>query len=301
VIAALVANGGIAIAKFIAAAISGSVTMLAEAVHSVADTTNQALLLLGMGLSKKQPNSLYPLGREKETYFWAFIVALMLFFLGGVYAIYEGLHTLYGPEKEPGSPLVPLLVLVFSIVIEVGSFIVAIREFNKSRGDRSVAQALFSGKDPTIPLVLLEDAGAVLGLVIALLTVLVSWLTGSNLADGIGSIVIGLLLCFIGVALAHDTRSLLIGEGATPEMKRRAIYTAETVDGVEAVTQLLTLHLGPENVLAAFKVRFRPNMTLAEVEATTDKLEAAVRGDLPAMKRVFVEPDSDYIDAKPHE
>lgn len=294
VMAALFGNGGIAIAKFIAAFLSGSVTMLAEAVHSVADTTNQALLLVGMGLSKKRDADRHPMGRAKEAYFWAFIVALMLFFLGGVYAIYEGYHKLAHPEGEPGSPIAPLIVLSVSILMEGYTFTVALREFNKMRGERPVLQALFDGKDPIIPVVLLEDAGAVLGLVVALVAVVITWLTGDTTADGVGSILIGVLLCIIGVALARDTRSLLIGEGITPRMRRETIDIALGTEGVDEVTQLLSLHMGPQTVLLGMKVRFFAGATLEDVERITDDLESRVRAKFPQMKRIFVEADSDY-------
>jgi len=297
VLAALLGNLGIATAKFVAAWLSGSVTMLAEGVHSVADTCNQGLLLVGMSLARRRDVDRYPLGRAKESYFWAFIVSLFLFFLGGVYAVYEGIHTLIEGGEESGSPLVPVIVLVISIGMEGGSFLVAFREFNRTRGNRSFREALFSGKDPTIPVVLLEDTGAMLGLVVALIAVLGTWLTGSAVADGAGSIAIGVLLCAIGLALARDTRSLLIGEAATPEMRNRAIELARSCEGVEDVRQLLTMHLGPESILAAFKVRFSSDLDVKGVERVTDAIEARIRGELPQMTRIFVEADSDYDEA----
>ena len=223
VLAALFANGAISIAKFVAAALSGSIAMVAEGVHSVADTANQALLLVGMGLSKKSDPDRFPLGRERETYFWAFVVSLMLFLLGGVYAIYEGVHKLLEGGGKPGSPVAPIIVLSVSLVIEGASFFVALREFNKFRAGRPVMTALFSVKDPTIPVVLLEDAGAVFGLAVALAAVVTSWLTGSTIYDGIGSLVIGVLLCAIGIVLAYDTHGLIIGEGASKPDRKKAL------------------------------------------------------------------------------
>lgn len=293
VIAALSGNAAIAVAKFIAAFLSGSAAMLAEAVHSLADTANQAMLLLGMGLSGRHDPVRYPMGRDKESYFWAFIVALMLFFGGGVYAIVEGVHKL-GHIDKPGSPIAPLVVLGISIFFEGGSFLVASREFNKSRKGQRVRDALFGGKDPTIPIVLLEDGAAMAGLVVAFISVGVSWFTGSGVADGVGSVIIGVLLCGVGIALGRDTRSLLIGESATPEMKRRAREIAESTPGVEGVTQLLTMHLGPSSILLALKIRFRAGAPVEEVERVTDDIEARIRDELPHMKRIFVEADSDY-------
>jgi cation diffusion facilitator family transporter len=279
VLAALLGNAGIAVAKFVAAWLSGSITMLAEGVHSVADTANQALLLVGMGLSKKLDPERYPLGRAKERYFWAFIVSLMLFFLGGVYAIYEGVHKLLAGSSGHGSPIAAVVVLVVSLAMEAGSFFVAARE------------------DPTIPVVLLEDTGAVLGLTVAIVAVVSAWLTGSQAADAIGSIVIGALLCVIGITLARDTRSLLIGESATPEVRRRVLELACTTPGVEDVTQLLTMHLGPDTVILALKVRFSSGIPVEQVESITDAIEERIRSELPQMTRIFIEADSDY-DAK---
>ena len=294
VLAALSGNAAIAVAKFVAAYLSGSVAMLAEAVHSVADTCNQALLLIGMGLARRSDPERYPLGRSAEQYFWAFVVSLMLFSMGGVYAIYEGVHKLSQGAHPPGSPVAPLVVLVVSIVFEASSFFIAAREFKKTRGKRPLLESLFRGKDPTIPVVLLEDSGAVVGLFIALASVLASWLTHSSLADGIGSILIGVLLCGVGVALARDTHSLLIGEGATPEMRQQAFAIARETPGVEAVTQLLTLHLGPDTIILALKVRFSPELSVEELERVTDRIEERIRESVPQMKRIFIEADSDY-------
>lgn len=298
VLAALAANLGIAAAKFVAAWLSGSTTMVAEGVHSVADSANQALLLLGMTLARRTSPAVYPLGRQKERYFWAFMVSLTLFFLGGVFAIYEGIHRLRSGHGEPISPLAAVVVLGVSIALESGSFVVAIREFNRGRGKRSLYQALFGSKDPTIPVVLLEDAGAVAGLSVALVAIVLSWLAKSPVADGIGSIVIGVLLCTIGLLLAGDTKSLLIGESASPELEQAALEQAEGTPGVEAVTQLLTMHLGPDSILLALKVRFREGMAVAEVESTINALEERVRSAVPEMTRIFVEPDGVYDERK---
>jgi cation diffusion facilitator family transporter len=294
VVAAMIGNGLIAAAKFVAAAFSGSLAMLAEGVHSLVDTANQALLLVGVTLSKKTDPVRYPLGRAKETYFWAFIVALVLFCLGGVYGIYEGIHGVLGPRHAPGSPVTALAVIVVSLVFEATSFSVAFREFKKERGARSLADALFQSKDPTIPVVLMEDAAAVIGLVIAFCAVLVSWATRSTVPDAVGSILIGTLLCAAGMLLAHHTRSLIIGEGVTPEVGQKALDLARGTAGVEEVTEMLTYHLGPDTVLMALKVRFAPHTPVEDIERITDDLEARVRAQLPMMKKIFVEADGDY-------
>jgi len=296
VLAAMSGNAVIMLAKFVAALVSGSVAMLAESVHSLADTANQALLLLGTHLGKKSDPVRYPLGRAREIYFWAFVVAMMLFLLGGVFAISEGIHKLFAPPATASSPVLPLIVLGVSAACEAASFFVALREFRKEKGQRSLREALFAGKDPTVPIVLLEDSGALIGLAVAIVAVFASWLTGSHLPDALGSIVIGALLCTIGILLARDTKSLLIGEGATLEHRREALAAIEGTVGVEAVTQMLTYHLGPETVLLALKIRFKASLSVAELEKTVDDLEARVRARVPVMKRIFVEPDGDYTD-----
>lgn len=297
VLAALGGNVLIAVAKLVAAALSGSAAMLAEGVHSLADTGNQGLLLLGMGLSRKEDRERFPFGRAMETYFWAFIVSLMLFSLGGAFAIYEGIHKLTGPPHEPVSVLVSVVVLVVSLAIEGYSFSVAAREFNRTRRGRSIRQALLQGRDPTIPIVLLEDAGAVVGLLVALVAVLVSGATGSGVADGMGSLVIGVLLCGIAIVLGRATHGLLIGEGATPEMRERALAAVRDTPGVLDVTQMLTMHLGPDTVVLALKVRFARGSAVEEVERITNLLEERVRAEIPEMKKIFVEADGDYDNA----
>jgi cation diffusion facilitator family transporter len=296
VLAAMSGNAVITLAKFVAAVLSGSVSMLAESVHSLADTANQALLLLGTHLGKKSDPVRYPLGRATEVYFWSFVVAMMLFLLGGVFAIYEGIEKLVHPSAHAGSLTTPVVVLVLSTVCEAVSFAVALREFKKQKGQRPIHEALFAGKDPTIPIVLLEDTGALIGLALALAAVVVSALTRSPLPDAIGSIAIGALLCTIGFLLARDTKSLLIGEGATPEARQRVLDSIRGTPGLLAVTQMLTYHLGPETVLLALKVRFAPQLSVSEVEKVVDELEARVRKDQPMMKRIFVEPDGDYVE-----
>lgn len=294
VVAALLGNTGISVAKFVAAVLTGSASMLAEAVHSVADTGNQALLLLGMRLAKRHDPDRYPLGRHKEVYFWAFVVALMLFSLGGVHAIYQGVHKLRQGHEEAGPVLPSVIVLGISVVLEFSSFAVAWREFRKANANRRLGEALFGGRDPTVTVVLLEDTGALLGLAIALCAVVWSHVSKSSAPDAIGSIVIGVLLCAIGVALAAHTHSLLLGVTATPEMRRQAEQIAQHTEGVEAVTQLLTMHLGPDAILLALKVRFRAGMPVEDVERVTDSIEARVRAELPQMQLIFVEVDGHY-------
>lgn len=298
--AALYANFAIAVIKFVAAYLSSSTATLAEAVHSVADSGNQALLLVGVHLAAKTDER-YAFGRAGERYFWPFIVALLLFTVGGAFALYEGIHKVLHPTPPDMSdfwslrkgPLASLLVLGTSVIFESYSCSVALREFKQSSRGRPLRKALFEGKDPTIPLVLMEDIAALTGLAVAMAAVGMAAFTGSGLWDGAGSILIGLLLCSVAVVIAIDAHSLILGERATPDMERLAQQTAEGTEGVRGVTQVLTMHLGPDFVVLALKVAFEPGSSLEQVEKVTDEIERRVREKVPMMKKIFVEPDSD--------
>jgi cation diffusion facilitator family transporter len=297
--AALYANLAIAACKFVAAYLSHSTATLAEAVHSLADTGNQALLFTGVVLSQRHDNR-YSFGRAAERYFWPFVVALLLFSVGGAFAVYEGVHKVFSPDAPDLSdfwslrhgPLTSLLVLGLSVLMEGYSCSVALREFRREAGGKPIGRALFEVKDPTIPLVLLEDISALVGLTIALAAVGLSTLTGNGIWDAVGSIVIGLLLMVVAVLIARDTHSLLIGERATPEMERLAQRLAETTEGVAGVTQLLTMHLGPDFIVLAMKVAFAPRLSVEKMEDVINEIERRIRADVPSMKKIFIEPDS---------
>jgi len=309
VVAALLGNLAIAISKFVAAFITGSTATLAEAVHSVADTGNQMLLLFGMRLAQKKPTEKHPFGRTIERYFWPFVVSIMLFTVGGVFAVYEGIHKIMamttvvdGLTSDHGSSLWNYGVLGASFLFECYSFSVAWREFNKYRGDRGVFKAMVDAKDPTIPVVIMEDSAALLGLAIALLGVGLSDVTGWAGWDGIASLIIGLLLCFVAYFLARETHSLIVGESASIEDRRAITRIAHGVPGVLHVTQLLSMHRGPDDVLLALKISFARDLTVTELEATTDAVEEAIRKELPHMSQIFIEADSKYdghADARP--
>jgi cation diffusion facilitator family transporter len=298
--AALYANAAIAVVKFIAAYISGSTATLAEAVHSVADTGNQGLLLVGVHLASKRNDELYAFGRAAERYFWPFIVALILFSVGGAFSLYEGIHKLHEPSVPDMSnfwslkqgPLVSLLVLGVSAAFETYSCTVALAEFKKGSGGRTIKQALFGGKDPTIPLVLMEDIAALTGLVVAFAAVGLAALTGNGVFDAVGSMLIGALLMAIAVVIAKDAHSLLIGERAALEAEQRVQELTEKTPGVRGVTQLLTMHHGPDFVVLAMKVAFEPGTSLERVEEIINQIEQTIRGELPDMKKIFIEPDS---------
>jgi len=247
---------------------------------------------VGMVLAARASNELHPFGRASERYFWPFVVALMLFSMGGAFAIYEGVHKLLVPDTTSGSPVWSLGVLGASFVFESLSFAIAYKEFKKIRGSQGYVAAIAHARDPTIPLVLLEDTTALTGLAVALVAVSLAALTGMHVFDSIGSIVIGVMLCLTATVLAVQTHGLLIGESATPEMRREVLKIASATPGVKKVTQLLTLHLGPDDVVGALKIAFEPGATVEQVEAVTNEMERRIRAQVPAMKKLFVEADS---------
>lgn len=291
VIAALAGNVAIATCKFAAAYLSSSTATLAEAVHSLADTGNQALLLVGMRLAAAGASDKFAFGRAAERYFWPFVVALLLFSVGGAFAVFEGIdHLFHGTPS--GNRLWSYGVLGVSLAMEAASFRVAFREFKVMAKGRPLREALFEARDPTIPLVLAEDTMAMVGLVLAFVAVGLSQITGLAWFDPVGSILIGISLCVVAVLLAKITHALLIGESATPEDQGTALELTEQVDGVERVTQLLTMHLGPEDVVLAMKIAFRTGMTVEEVEELTNEIERRIRKQLPQMRKIFIEVDS---------
>lgn len=301
VIAALAGNLAIAASKFVAAFVTGSTATLAEAVHSVADTGNQILLLFGMRLAQKKPTEQHPFGRTIERYFWPFVVSIMLFTVGGVFAVYEGIHQLAslanvvdGASLHHGSSFWNYGVLGTSFFFEAYSFAVGWREFRKYKGERSFVVALVETKDPTIPVVLMEDSAALVGLTIALLGVGLSDATGWAGWDGLASLTIGVLLCFVAYFLASKTHSLIVGESASVEDRREVARIVLGVPGVHAVTQLLSMHRGPDDVLLALKLDFSRELSVSEVETATNAVERAIRQALPHMTQIFIEADSKY-------
>lgn len=309
VVAALAGNLAIAACKFGAAFLSSSTATLAEAVHSLADTGNQGLLLIGIHLATRPPDERFPFGRSAEKYFWAFVVALMLFSIGGAFAIYEGiLHLLHlsgtvhearvlsyaigGTTIAFDAVYLNYAVLGLSVLFESLSFRVAFREFKVMAEGKPLFKFLMEARDPTIPLVLAEDAAALVGLLIALGAVVLSHVTGNTFWDPLGSIVIGALLTLVAVTLARVTHGLLIGRAASVEDRQRILDIAKEVPGIERVTQMLTMHLGPDVVILALKVAFRGDMKIVDAEACTNDLEARLRSELPEMRKIFVEPDS---------
>jgi cation diffusion facilitator family transporter len=291
ILAALTANAGIALAKFIGFLITGSASMLAEAVHSVADTSNQGLLLLGQKTSRRGADREHPFGYGRDRYFYSFIVALLLFTVGAVFAMYEGIHKIQHPEPLK-APLVAVGILVVAIGLETYSFITAITESRKIKGDVSWWGFIRQSRVPELPVVLLEDAGALFGLTFALFGVGLAMITGDPVWDGIGTIMIGVLLGVIAVILIIEMKSLLIGEGATPA-ELDDICAALTEGRVERLIHIRTQYLGPEELLVAAKIALAPGLTLEEVARAIDEAERRVRAKVPTARLIYLEPDLD--------
>ncbi|WP_063131211.1 cation diffusion facilitator family transporter [Nocardia fusca] len=290
ILAALSANAGIAVAKFVGAAITGSASMLAEGVHSVADTANQGLLLFGQNRAEQQADELHQFGYGRSRYFYSFVVALVLFTLGSVYALYEGVHKVQHPE-ELSSPIVAVVILVVAIALETYSFRTAVKESAPLKGQASWWQFIRNSRSPELPVVLLEDAGALIGLILALGGVGLTMVTGDPVWDGVGTLAIGGLLGVIAIVLIIEMQSLLIGEGATPA-EDRAIRE-NLVDGttIDRLIHIKTQYLGPEELLVAAKVAVTPGLDIAEIAAGIDAAETRVRAAVPAARIIYLEPD----------
>jgi cation diffusion facilitator family transporter len=296
IIAALVANAGISVAKFVGFLITGSSSMLAESVHSVADTSNQGLLLLGQKTAQRKATMSHPFGFGRDRYFYSFIVALMLFSLGSVFALYEGIHKLEAHEPL-SSPMVAVVILVVAIGLEIYSFRTAIVESQKIKGDATWWQFIRQSKVPELPVVLLEDAGALFGLVLALMGVGLSTITGDPVWDAIGTICIGVLLGVIAVILIVEMKSLLIGEGSAPA--ELDVITSQLAAGkVQRVIHIRTQYIGPDELLVAAKIALNPGLSIAEVAEAIDDAEQRVRNKVPSARLIYLEPDLDRSLAK---
>ena len=302
ILAALAANLGIAVTKFVAFLLTASSSMLAESVHSVADSGNQALLLLGGKRSRREATPQHPFGYGRERYVYAFIVSIVLFSVGGLFALYEAWHKVQHPEPITDWQWVPVTVLVVALVLEGLSFRTAIRESNHTRGGRSWVSFVRTAKAPELPVVLLEDFAALLGLVFALVGVGLTLLTGNGVWDGIGTALIGTLLVVVAVVLAIEMKSLLLGEAATVEQVR-AITEAlvgEGDTGVDRVIHLRTMHLGPEELLVAAKIAVGSKDYGYEIAATIDAAERRVREASPGLTvLLYLEPDIDRGTRRP--
>lgn len=290
VVAAMLANGSIAVAKFVAFMVTGAASMLAESIHSVADTSNQGLLLLGGKRAQKVADDQHQFGYGRERYFWAFVVAMVLFALGGVFSIYEGIEKVRHPH-DIDSLGWAIGVLLFAIVLEGFAFRTAIVESNKVRGNRTWVEFVRKSRSPELPVVLLEDAGALIGLVFALIGVGLAQITGDPVWDGLGTLAIGILLVAISILLTTEMKSLLIGEAATNDHVTAITRAVNSVDSVNHVIDLKTQHIGPEELLVAGKIEFDRSLTNSQMSDAVDEVESALRAAVPLEMQIYLEPD----------
>jgi cation diffusion facilitator family transporter len=307
VVAALAANTFIALTKFGAWALTGASSLLAEGIHSVADAGNQVLLLVGGRRSQRRPTAEHPFGYGRERYVFGFIVAVVLFSVGGLFALYEAYHKWH--EVNAGEPnkllesrwwWVPVVILVLAIIAEGLSFRTAIIESNKTRGSQRWSRYIRAAKAPELPVILLEDFAALVGLVFALFGVGMTLLTHNGYFDVVGTGLIGLLLVGVALALAVETKSLLLGEAASPDAIARIQQALAETPGVERLIHMKTMHLGPEEVLVAAKIAVRPATSASEVAETIDRAESKIRAAEPSVTSLYLEPDiydPDYVPA----
>jgi cation diffusion facilitator family transporter len=297
IVAALAANLGIAATKFVAFALTGSSSMLAESIHSVADSGNQALLLVGGKRARREATPEHPFGFGRERYVYAFIVSIVLFSVGGLFALYEGYHKLSHPEPITSWQWVPIAVLLIAIGLEGFSFRTAIQESNKLRAESTWVDFIRRSRVPELPVVLLEDFAALIGLVFALFGVTLTLLTDNGIWDGIGTVLIGLLLVCVAIVLAIETKSLLIGESATREHVSKIETALVDGDEIERIIHMKTMHLGPEELLVAAKVGVPRAASAADVAHAIDAAENRIRAAVPIARVIYIEPDI-YQDAK---
>ncbi|MEV0581924.1 cation diffusion facilitator family transporter [Nonomuraea sp. NPDC050310] len=292
IIAALAANLAIAVAKFVAAVVTNSSSMLAEGIHSVADSGNQVLLLVGGKRAKRAGTAEHPFGYGRERYFYSFIVAVVLFTIGAAFSLYEGISKLMHPHKIDSAQWA-IGVLVFAIIAESFSFRTAIKESNAVRGKQSWVAFVRRSKSPELPVILLEDLGALFGLIFALFGVSMTVITGNPIWDAIGTLMIGVLLAIIAVILAVETKSLLIGEGADAGTETQIRQALEGAPEVNRIIHMKTLHLGPEELLVAAKIAVEHDDTAADVARGIDEAEQRIRAAVPIARVIYLEPDLD--------
>jgi len=289
--AALAANLGIAIAKFVAAMITGSSAMLTEGFHSVVDSLNQVLLLYGQKRSNRPPDERHPLGYGRELYFWSFVVAILIFAAGAGISIYEGIAHIRAPEPMR-SPVINYAVLAVAILLEGASWTVAMREFGGAKGDQGWWEAIRLSKDPPTFIVLFEDSAAMFGLVVAAIGITLSLLTGDARWDGVASIVIGLVLAAVAFVLARESMDLLIGEPADPAMVaavRAAIDGRPEVTGVNEIT---TVHIGPRNIFLGLSVDFEDHVPVGRIEKLIAEAETELRERWPSIRAIYIKPQA---------
>ncbi|WP_110648007.1 cation diffusion facilitator family transporter [Salinicola peritrichatus] len=291
IFAAMGGNLLIAVTKFVAAAVTGSSAMLSEGIHSVVDTGNQILLLLGMQRAKRPPSPKFPFGHGKEVYFWSFVVALLIFAVGSGVSLYEGVIHILDPEPIE-SPLVNYVVLGLGILFEGASWAFALNEFRKTKGKWSYVEAVHRGKDPSMFVVVFEDSAALLGLFVALAGVALSQWTGILIFDGIASVIIGLILGGTAIWLAMETKGLLIGESANRDVVASIRRLASEAEGIDEVNEVLTMHMGPNFVLVNLSVRFQRDASAERIEHAIAALDRRIKQEHEIVKRIFVEAEA---------
>lgn len=294
VFAALIGNVLVATTKAVAAAVTGSSAMLSEAIHSFVDTGNEVLLLYGMHRSRRKPDEVHPLGYGRELYFWSFVVALLIFAVGAGVSFYEGIVHLQDPEPME-RPLINYIVLGLSLLFESGSWWVAVKALRATKGELTWWQAITRSKDPPKFMVLLEDSAALVGILIALAATWASVTFHEPRFDGIGSLLIGLVLAAVAIFLAKESKDLLIGERADPALQADIIGIAESMGGVLRVNGLLTTHMAPTAVVAALSLEFEDGLTIIEVEHIVADMEMAIRGAHPEITSLFVKPQTPQL------
>ncbi|PHR20885.1 MAG: cation transporter [Sphingopyxis sp.] len=289
--AALAGNSLIAISKFVAASFTGSSAMFSEGVHSVVDSGNQLLMLFGLKRAVRAPDEKHPFGYGMELYFWTFVVAILIFAVGAGISIYEGVHSLSDPHPVV-SPGWSYAVLGLAMVFEGAAWWVAFREFRRTRGDQSWFAAVRNSKDPTVFTILFEDSAAMIGLIIAFLGIFASQYFNMPILDGIASICIGVVLAFVALVLAYESKGLLIGEGASPAVVAGIRAVVSNDKRITGLNEILTMHMGPEDILLAASVDFDDRLTADKVEQAITDFEKAIKAEFPQVKRIFIEAQS---------
>lgn len=289
--AALAGNLAIALTKFAAAFFTGSSAMLSEGVHSLVDTGNGGLLLYGMHRAARPPDRTHPLGHGRELYFWSFIVALLVFALGAGVSFYEGVIHMLAPEPVANA-MVNYIVLGLSFLFEGSSWWVALKEFRKQKGRQGWLRAVQSSKDPSVYTVLFEDSAALLGLIVAFAGILAAELLGMPQLDGAASIGIALILGATAIFLARESKSLLLGEPASPEVQKQVLAIAQQDPAVQRANGVLTLHMGPREIVAGLSIEFEDHLAAPEIEACVERIEARLKKEMPEITRLFVKPQT---------
>lgn len=289
ILAAFLANMGIATTKFIGFLITGSSSLLAEAIHSVADSSNQGLLVLGGRRAALPATDLHPFGFGRSRYFWSFVVAIVLFSAGGLFALYEGWHKVSHPE-EITSPAVAIVILVLALGFESFALRTALKHARPVRGKLTVPQFIRRSRSPELPVLLVEDSAALCGLTCALLGVVLATVTGDPIWDGIGTLAIGVVLVAVGIFLAVEMQSLLLGEAATPEHQEAIESVVGSVPEIATLVYVMTQHLSPDDLLVAVKVEFAPGLSVADAAEVINAAEAQIRAAVPIATRIYIEP-----------